>query len=70
MISHFQLKPLYKNNQLPGWHLSFFYKGQNLKAIYHKDGRIEWDPSFSYSDEDKQKIEIQIHELMLFHVYE
>lgn len=70
MISHFQLKPLYKNNQLPGWHLSFYYKGKSYKAVYHKDGKIEWGESSSFAEEEKQKIEAQIHELMLFHVYD
>ncbi|MFE7061526.1 YheE family protein [Sutcliffiella sp. NPDC057660] len=69
MISHFQIKPLYKNSQLPGWHLSFFFKGQSIKATYHKDGKIEFDDS-TFSPEEIVQVEKQIHELMLFHVYE
>ncbi|WP_223700824.1 YheE family protein [Sutcliffiella deserti] len=70
MISHFQLKPLYKNSQLPGWNLSFFYKGQNIKAVYHKDGKIEYNDSLHATEEDQSNLEAQIHELMLYHIYD
>lgn len=70
MISHFQIKPFYKNSLLPGWHLSFFFKGQSVKATYHKDGKIEFDGSATFSPEEIVQVEKQIHELMLFHVYE
>ncbi|MGD6834085.1 DUF5342 family protein [Sutcliffiella halmapala] len=70
MISHFQIKSFYKNSQLPGWHLSFFFKGQSIKATYHKDGKIEFDESAPFSPEEIVQVEKQIHELMLFHVYE
>ncbi|CAG9622570.1 YheE family protein [Sutcliffiella rhizosphaerae] len=70
MISHFQLTPLYQTNQLPGWHLSFYYKGHSVKAVYHKNGTIEWPESHAFSEEEKQAVEAQIHELMLFHVYD
>lgn len=70
MISHFQLKPFYKNSSLPGWHLSFFFKGQRITATYHKDGQIDFDGTASFSTEEKEQVEKQIHELMLFHVYE
>ena len=70
MISHFQLKPFYKSSQLPGWHLSFYFKGHSIKATYHKDGKIEFEESASFTQEEKELVEKQIHELMLFHVYE
>lgn len=69
MISHFQWKPLFENKQLPGWRISFFAKGQKYEGIYHKDGNIEWTQSTPPID-IKENITSQIHELMLFHVYE
>lgn len=68
MISHFQWSPLYNNN-LPGWKVSFFYKGKKYTTIYHKDGRIEW-PNEGGPESSKEKIEEQIQELMLYHIYD
>ena len=69
MLLHFQYQPLFANTEIPGWSLSFFYKRQKHKAIYHRDGRIEW-VSQAPENEDLHLLENQIHELMLFHVYE
>jgi hypothetical protein len=69
MISHFQWKPLFDNKEIPGWRFSFFFKGNGYQGVYHKDGQIEWSeksPDTEYEDQLKS----QIHELMLFHVYE
>ncbi|MEQ2529623.1 hypothetical protein EKG37_10945 [Robertmurraya yapensis] len=68
MITHFQYKPLYENKEMPGWRFSFYYQKQKYNGIYFPDGKIEWS-----SDEvpnDEEKIIKQIHEIMLFHVYD
>ncbi|TKC18126.1 YheE family protein [Robertmurraya kyonggiensis] len=68
MITHFQYKPLYENKEMPGWHFSFYYQKQKYNGIYFSDGKIEWA-----SDEvpnDEESIIKQIHEIMLFHVYD
>lgn len=54
---------------IPGWHISFYYKKQKYNGIYHQDGKIEWT-DHQPTAEDLQKLEKQIHELMLFHVYD
>ncbi|WP_147533102.1 YheE family protein [Bacillus marasmi] len=69
MISHFQFQPLYENSQLPGWKFSFYFKKQHYTGIYHQSGNIEWTTSHPNEDDEK-KLSAQIHELMLFHVYE
>lgn len=69
MISHFQYKQMYQNQQLPGWTFSFYYKKQKLSGIYHQNGKIEWT-STPPEQEDEMKLSGQIHELMLYHVYE
>ena len=69
MLLHFQYKPLFSNAELPGWSLTFFYKRQKHKAIYHQNGRIEW-MSHAPDSKDLPLLETQIHELMLYHVYE
>jgi hypothetical protein len=69
MLSHFQYRPLYEHDQIPGWSLSFYYKGVHYHALYHRSGQIEWlDPSPPAAS--IQHISSQIHELMLFHVYD
>nr|WP_279664015.1 YheE family protein [Ectobacillus ponti] len=65
---HFQYKPLFANEALPGWSISFFFRGVPYKGTYHKDGRITWTSQQPPEQEEKQIIS-QIHELMLFHVY-
>lgn len=67
MITHFQLKPLFKD--LPGWNISFYSNKQYYQAIYHKDGQIEWT-SLKPSEAAEPDLIKSIHELMLFHVYE
>lgn len=69
MLSHFQYRSLYEHNSLPGWSLSFYYKGQLYHAIYHHNGQIEW-VNLSPPDSSIHDISSQIHELMLFHVYD
>ena len=69
MIQHFHFKPLFENNILPGWAISFYFKQQQYKAEYRKDGQIHWigeKPGLN----DIEQVEKSIHELMLFHVYD
>ncbi|MBM7702705.1 YheE family protein [Metabacillus iocasae] len=69
MISHFQVKPLYRNSQLPGWTISFYFNGQFYQADYEKDGSILWKEDQPL-EQHLSSITTHIHELMLFHVYE
>ncbi|HEY9576849.1 MAG TPA: YheE family protein [Pseudobacillus sp.] len=69
MLLHFQYKPLYKEKNLPGWTFSFYYKKQRLLGNYLGDGTIEW--LFIVPKEtDRKQLEQQIHDLMLYHVYD
>lgn len=67
MIQHFNVKPLFENNQIPGWSISFFYKQQRYQAEYAKDGAIHFA---GQAPAERTQIEKMIHELMTFHVYE
>ncbi|KKB35628.1 YheE family protein [Bacillus thermotolerans] len=67
MLLHFQYKPLYKEQKLPGWSFSFYYHKQRLTGNYFSDGTIEW---LSDIPQEREQLEQQIHELMLFHVYD
>ncbi len=69
MITHFQFKSLFENNDMPGWHFSFYYKKQKYTGKYHQNGDIQWT-SEKPSDEYVDQLKEQIHELMLFHVYD
>lgn len=69
MITHFQYKPLFENRDMPGWHISFYHQKQKFTAIYHQNGSIEWT-SIQPAEDIEENIKAQIHELMLFHVYD
>lgn len=69
MLQHFQYKPLYKDKNLPGWKFYFYYKKQRLSGNYLKDGAIEWLP-VAPGEADRKQLEQQVHELMLYHVYD
>jgi hypothetical protein len=69
MISHFQFKSIYEHQQLPGWTFSFYFQKQKFTGIYHPNGTIEWT-SAAPQEENESSLIGQIHELMLFHVYE
>ncbi|MBM7659954.1 hypothetical protein JOC85_000721 [Bacillus mesophilus] len=69
MLSHFNFKPLFKDQSLPGWYIRFYYKGNLYEATYQKDGSIDWKEE-QPSSEDLPSVVSQIHELMLFHVYD
>ena len=69
MIQHFQFQSMYENKKLPGWTFSFYYQGTKYNGSYHKNGTIEWKDGQPPAS-DEETIKKQIHELMLFHVYE
>lgn len=69
MLTHFQFKPLYKNTDIPGWEFSFFFKKLKRTGRYLQDGKIEWGLNAPDGDE-RTGLEQQVHELMLFHVYD
>ncbi|WP_042356563.1 YheE family protein [Bacillus rubiinfantis] len=69
MITHFQYKPLFENKNIPGWKFSFYYKNRHYTGNYHQSGTIEW-LALNPQDEDRQTLSKQIHELMLYHVYD
>lgn len=67
MITHFRYKPLFENAQLPGWGISFYYKQKYYQAEYKKNGEIKW---LGEVPKEIGDIEKEIHELMLYHVYD
>ena len=67
MIQHFNFQPLFANKNLPGWHISFFYKQHRYEGNYQKDGTIEW---IGTVPPDEEAVKKMVHELMLFHVYD
>ncbi|WP_026560349.1 YheE family protein [Bacillus sp. J37] len=69
MITHFQYKPMFIQAHLPGWRISFYFRGAHYDGVYHKNGQIEWG-SQKPPKEAETDLQSQIHELMLFHVYE
>lgn len=69
MISHFQFKSIYQNKQLPGWTFSFYFQRQKFSGIYHQNGDIAWTTAPPKLEEN-ENLKRQIHELMLFHVYD
>ncbi|HEY2420364.1 MAG TPA: YheE family protein [Neobacillus sp.] len=69
MLNHFQFKPLFENKNIPGWSISFYFKKQRYTGIYHQTGKIEWSAN-TPEQKDIESLTNQIHELMLYHVYE
>lgn len=69
LLMHFQFKPLFKNQNIPGWSFSFYYKKQRYTGIYNQTGKIEWTlvPPLQ---EEVDWLTSQVHELMLYHVYD
>lgn len=69
MLQHFQFNPMYKDKRIPGWTFSFYFKGKRIEGIYHQNGKIEWTsekPDIKYEN----GLQKQVHDLMLFHVYD
>lgn len=69
MITHFQCFPLYKQPSIPGWRFTFYFQKRQYAGIYHPDGKIEWTLA-PPEDAKQERINKQIHELMVFHVYD
>lgn len=69
LLTHFQFKPLFENKNIPGWNFSFYFKKQRFSGIYHQTGKIEWTVNTPEQD-DIETLTTQIHELMLYHVYD
>ncbi|ULT58053.1 YheE family protein [Neobacillus drentensis] len=69
MILHFQYKPLFSNQHIPGWTISFYFKKKRYTGTYHQTGAIEW-MNEAPEQEDLEVVTSQIHELMLYHVYD
>lgn len=67
MIQHFKFKRLYAG-ELPGWRISFYDRQQKVEALYHGDGSIELESPKDYALNEQQLKDI--HELMLFHIYD
>ncbi|TDL35406.1 hypothetical protein E2R51_06765 [Jeotgalibacillus sp. S-D1] len=71
MIQHFHYQSMFENKQLPGWLISFTYEGQRISGIYHKTGNIEWtSPPLFRDQEAEENVKKQLHDLMLYHVYD
>ncbi len=69
MISHFQYKSVGSKVRKPKWEVSFFHQGTYYRTLYLHTGEFEWfQPAPPESEQNK--LQSQIHELMLFHVYE
>lgn len=69
LLTHFQYKPLFENKNIPGWNFSFYFKNKRYSGVYHQSGKIEWTVN-TPEQKDIDTLTSQIHELMLFHVYE
>ncbi|MFD1707313.1 YheE family protein [Siminovitchia sediminis] len=69
MLQHFQYQPLYQDRRIPGWTFSFYFSGKRFEGIYHQDGTIEW-LSDTPNVKDDSHLQKEIHDLMLYHVYD
>lgn len=69
MLQHFQYKPLYKDERIPGWTFSFYFSGKRIEGNYQQDGTIVWT-SGKPDREHENALKKQVHDLMLFHVYD
>ncbi|MBB6449555.1 hypothetical protein HNR44_001504 [Geomicrobium halophilum] len=68
VLTHFQFKTLKNNWISKKWKVSFFHQGKLCEGIYLQDGTIEWENKPSV--EQLEKVEMQVHDLMLYHIYE
>lgn len=69
MLQHFQYRPLYRDERIPGWNISFYFSGKRYEGIYRQDGKIDW-LSGTPDARNLVNLEKQIHDLMLYHVYD
>lgn len=70
MFSHFQFKEIAtKRRYRKAYEFSFFYQGDHYRGFYNPNGKIDWyEPT--PPEDIVDKLQTQVHELMLFHVYE
>ncbi|HEY4553837.1 MAG TPA: YheE family protein [Bacillaceae bacterium] len=69
MLQHFQYQSLYEDKRLPGWKFSFYHNGSRFEGLYHASGKIEWS-SQAPEGAVEPVLQKQIHDLMLYHVYD
>ena len=69
MLMHFQVQSLFLDKRVPGWTFSFYYKQNRYQGVYHRNGEIEWK-SFKPEKNALDALTKQIHDLMLYHVYD
>ncbi|MBS4177523.1 YheE family protein [Lederbergia citrea] len=69
MLLHFQVQSLYEDKRLPGWRFSFYFNRCKYEGTYHPDGSIQW-MSLAPKEQDQAILEKQIHDLMLYHIYD
>lgn len=67
MLQHFNFKPMFENQQLPGWTFAFFYQNKRYTGEYSPEGEILWTGETPTNVANVKKM---IHELMIFHVYD
>ncbi|KRG16625.1 DUF5342 family protein [Lederbergia galactosidilytica] len=71
MFQHFQVQTILPNQHHLGWKFSFFYNQRKITGLYYPNGRIHWECPLTFLDlGNKDKIEKQIHDLMIFHIYD
>jgi hypothetical protein len=68
IINHFQYREINSTILRRAWEISFWKDNQYYKAVYERDGTIDWGEK-GYNGEDRKEVERQIHDLMDFHVY-
>ncbi|MBS4210713.1 DUF5342 family protein [Bacillus sp. FJAT-50079] len=69
MLTHFQIQSLYEDQRLPGWLFSFYFQQAKHQGIYLPNGTIKWSTK-QIEPEQIGQIEKQIHDLMIFHIYD
>lgn len=70
MFQHFTIQPfLSKKSRRKNYQFSFFYQNIHYHGIYNYNGAIEWIHPIP-KESDRSDLESQVHELMLFHVYD
>lgn len=69
VLQHFTFQPVFSKKRRKNYRFSFFHQGTYYRGLYHYNGTIEWDEPDPL-EEDRGSLESQIHELMLFHVYD
>ncbi|WP_096201502.1 DUF5342 family protein [Bacillus sp. FJAT-45350] len=69
MISHFNWKERDATLIKKEIQFSFFFKGEYYQGMYYSDGTITWTER-QPDGQAKENLEMQIHDLILYHVYE